>query len=461
MSKHADDIIRVLEEKRAVRREMRKLKMLNELNPRYQYDVLGRVTGFARGAGSGAAGMTIKSSGDILGPFRNLFKSLRLVAMDIGNVVRLTLGLAFTFDPEKIQEKVKAFDERRQKINNEWKPIMEQADKLIGGADPILAMAIMGPAAFFRGLGVGTALVAGKTVAEVVTATNFDEIVNPFTEKLDTNQSLSRFYQEYLARQPRRPDYGFGEDSYILRQMQSQSLARRLNNFFTRREEAASAQGQTPVREQKESQERKEKLPKIDLSPDDALDMFVQTTGMNVAFTRLRRESMRNLSEVIKSIIEQLKPAQTISKLFGAKNPEEVKAAFQAIKSVNPKFDMAVYQKFSDAMEAEAKKLAEDPKFAEELKKKFPGKTLTPEELKKNAADIVFKTVKTQLDAQTKKYLSDLIKTVEGAIDDLKIDKKAFDEMKKSEYADVKDVVKVYEELNKLYNTVKSDFQRR
>ena len=136
--------------------------------------------------------------------FLDVFRALRLAAMDISNSLRLTLGIIFTFNPEKMKKKIEAFDDRRQKINAEWKPITDRAKEAFKNTDPILTMAVMGPANFLAMQGIGAGLAAGKTAAEIVTATNWDSLINSFTVTLDLNQSMQQFFQKYSRDEERR-----------------------------------------------------------------------------------------------------------------------------------------------------------------------------------------------------------------------------------------------------------------
>ena len=421
MQQTTDELIAELSVKRAARKELReaRTRLLVE-----------------RDGGSG-----------FLTPFTDVLKALRLAAMDISNSLRLIVSSIITFDPIKMQEKIKAFDDRRQKINNEWKPIIDSAREAIGSTDPILKMAILGPANFFALQGFGASLIAGKTVAEVVTATKWDEIINSYTVNLDTNQSINRFFQRWTE--------SGQEDDYEDRGGRSigggrsggkpRGILGRLARLFT---ESVSLNEQVP-----------DAKPDKVLTEEEALHMFVQATGMQEAFKKLQTESMQNLRSTIEGIISDIESVTGVSQLFAASDLKQLKSAFDNVKRLNPKFDASSYDKFANTVTTESDKLMKDSKFVEKVKKDFGDTGATPEKIKSVADKMVFDGAKGEFDKSTASGLKKVVDSVGKAIDDLKIDAGILAEMKKSSYTNVNDVAKIYEKLLGIYSGIKQDFE--
>ena len=422
MQQTTDELIAELSVKRAARRELREARthLLTE-----------------RGEGGG-----------FLAPFTDVLKVLRLAAMDISNSLRLIVSSVITFDPIKMQEKIKAFDDRRQKINNEWKPIIDSAREAIGSTDPILKMAILGPANFFALQGFGASLIAGKTVAEVVTATKWDEIINSYTVNLDTDQSINRFFQRWTER-------GQDDDDYEDRGGRSigggrsggkpRGILGRLARLFT---ESVSLNEQVP-----------DAKPDKVLTEEEALHMFVQATGMQEAFKKLQTESMQNLRSTIEGIISDIESVTGVSQLFAASDLKQLKSAFDNVKRLNPKFDASSYDKFANTVTTESDKLMKDSKFVEKVKKDFGDTGATPEKIKSVADKMVFDGAKGEFDKSTASGLKKVVDSVGKAIEDLRIDVDILAEMKKSSYANVNDVAKIYEKLLGIYSGIKQDFE--
>ena len=428
MQKSSQDIILELSIKRAARKELRNFRRAKNQN-------------LHEGPNS-----------DFLTPFKNVLKALRLVAMDLSNSLRLVINLVITFDPEKIKLRIKEFDDRRQKINNEWKPIMDEADRVLGGQDPILMMAIMGPANFLTLQGAGVALTAGKTVAEVITATHWDQIIGSYSEQLDVGQRISKFYQNWFEdKDENRGDF---EDVYDTtggstgHRRRARSLASRIASLFVE-----GKTGTPSINEQNE----KKKAP--ELSEEQAIDMFVEATGLKDSFIDLRKKSMQNLKDAIGAILEDVKPTLAASQLMGAQNFEELKQAFQIAKQADPKLDPSTYEKFVKSVTDESTKLSSDKKFIEDLMKQTGKKQLEPNEITAAATNVVFKSAKEQFDAQVKGALKKVITVTGEAIKQLKIDDKMIAEMKKSSYSEIKGVLTIYEELLKVYKQIQDDYR--
>lgn len=392
--------------------------------------------------------------------FLDIFRAVRLAAMDISNSLRLAIGMIFTFDPEKITKKIEAFDARRQKINAEWAPIVQRAQEAFKNADPILTMAIIGPANFLALQGIGSSLAAGKTAAEVLTATNWNELVNSFTTTLDVNQSLQQFFQKYSKNEEQRQERELNRIETGGTAGRGRGILSSLSNIFSEGAET----GGTLMTEQKS--ESKGPSPGQKFSEEEAIDIFVKATGMDKSFEKIRKENLQNMKDTIDSIMETIAPMRSSAQLFAANDLKTFVDAFKSAKAKNPKLNDNIFNKFKDTLEKETDKLSKDPKFAEELKKsagnqKGAATPLSPEQLKDVAGKKVFSVAKEQLDKQLADGLKNAVSAGEKAIESLKIDEDVLKKMKESPYSDAKDVAKVYEELLAVYKEIKSDFESK
>ena len=389
--------------------------------------------------------------------FLDIFRALRLAAMDVSNSLRLTLGIIFTFDPNKIEKKIEAFDTRRQKINAEWAPIVSRAKEAFDNADPILTMAVMGPANFLTAQGIGAGLAAGKTAAEIIAAKNWNEIVNSFDVTLDVNQSLQQFFQRYSRNEEKRQREEL-EDVQSGGTRRADGILGRLSRIFS---EGQETEGQV-ILEQKSQDTPGGSM----FTPEQASSIFVKATGMDKEFEKIRKASLENLKETMASIKGQIDPMRSSAQLFAATDFESFKNAFESAKSQNPKIDITALKKFSDVLSKETEKLSKDPKFAEEIKKQIAnsGKSavqLTPDQIKVEANKKVFQVSKEQFDKQLADGLKNAVSSTESAINKLNIDDDVLKNLKKSPYKDANEVAKIYEELLSVYKEIKNDFESK
>lgn len=386
--------------------------------------------------------------------FLDVFRAVRLAAMDVGNVLRTTVGLLFTFDPNKVKEKMQAFDTRRQKINAEWAPIKQRAQEAFDNADPFLTMAVMGPTNFLTMQGIGAGLAAGKTAAEVLTATNWGEITNSFTVKLDVNQSLQQFFQKYASDQKRSQEIAADRISKGSSGGKGKGILSSLASIFSEGSEIS----EPLITEQKVGQGRE----------DQAIDVFVKQSGMEKGFEEIRKPSLENIVSTIEPLMDQLAPMRQSGKLFAAKDPENFKKTLEAIRSKNPKLDPNIISKSEEALKKSTEELT---KAQLEKQKKTstsptkneatdaPKSNLTPEQVKAEAAKEVFEKFKKEIDSQLEEALQNAVKSSEEAIKILKIDDKVLKAMKSSPYEDSRKTAEVYEKFVSIYKEIENDFK--
>ena len=418
MRKASTNVEKKLQIERSIRKEMRKMRTL------------------------------LKEQGGFKEAFKDVLRALRLAAMDVGNVLRLAVGMLITFNPEKIRKKIDAFDERRQKINAEWSPIVERAKEAIGSADPILSMAIIGPANYFAIQGLGAGLVAGRTVAEVVTATNWDSLINSFTVTLDVNQSLQQFFQNYTRNEEARREREEELNIASGKTTRSNSIMGRLSNLFSESPEGTDS----ILIEQAQ-------MPKID--EKQAIDMFVKATGMDKKFQELLNEHKDNLKKTLQPIATDLEPMVAVSNMFSAKNLKEFDSAVKQAKTINPKLNEDPFIKFSKQVQDETQKMINDPRKVEELKKTLSGKQVTPEILNVEAEKLVFNTLKSDFDKKVAASVKSARDNAKMAIDNLKIDTKVLSYMQNSSDSEVKQIAEIYKKLLQTYDAINKDYESK
>lgn len=392
----------------------------------------------------------LREEGGFWAPFKDVLNALRLAAMDVSNSLRLVVGVIFTFDPEKINKKINEFDARRQKINHEWQPIVERAKASFDNADPILTMAIMGPSNFLAMQGIGAGLVAGKTAAEILTATNWNELVNSFTVQLDLDQSLQQFFQKYSANEEKREKAREREIDFDMpKGKRIQSI---LSQIFS----------ETVTYDNKNLQEQSEKQSvSAKFSEAEAAEIFANVTGFGELLEKTRIESMKNLKETIDSLLSEIEPMRFAASLFSASDIKQMGEAFQKVKNANPKVDAGSYQKFIDSVKKESQKLQTNQKFIDNLKTKMKKQNMSSEEIRVSAEKASFTIAKKEFDKSLAKSLNNVVSSTEKAINDLRLDDAVIIEMKKSQYQDVKEVLNLYVKLLSVYKEIKDDFETK
>ena len=81
-------------------------------------------------------------------PFTDVLQAVNLGAQDMLNSYITYLRLWITFSPEKGKEILKKHDERKAKIAEKWKPLMEKTDEALSTGDADLVALVLAPQVF-------------------------------------------------------------------------------------------------------------------------------------------------------------------------------------------------------------------------------------------------------------------------------------------------------------------------
>ena len=148
MNKRVEQQIRYLQNKQKYEKILRERKLLRE-GP--LFDIIG----------------------DALG---DIFKSLKLVAMDISNELRW-LGEQFLYrnNPEDLAQARADYKRKHDKLLKEWEPIVESSMEAVKNADPFMTIALS-PGTFLATKGITAGVAAGKTAAEIIAAEDWESI---------------------------------------------------------------------------------------------------------------------------------------------------------------------------------------------------------------------------------------------------------------------------------------------
>ena len=283
MSKNIHEQIRYLESRRKYSEILRKQRKLQEVSDPYY-------------ASSGLFSAIGSAMGDI-------FKSLKLSAMDISNELRF-LGEKFLYrnNPAKLKASGDGYNRKRDKILKEWEPIVKNSMDALKNADPFLTVALA-PAAFLATKGIQTAITAGKTATEIIAAEDWESL----------RAKINKF-QTGTAENPQAGvEMGIGA---IHDQMaQQNNLLMQLNNLFMGRESgavtAAKVAGgdlsETDLYEQ-DDQESEKEAPKKDkiTDPKEWLSSFFEMTGIDEQFTDAAAEALEQKTELMNEMLDSM-----------------------------------------------------------------------------------------------------------------------------------------------------------
>ena len=272
-------------------------------------------------------------------PFADVFKALKLTAMDIGNSTRLILGTLLAFDSKKLIEKRKAFEERRAMLRAEWRPIIGDSLDAIQNADPLLSFSLM-PTAYFASLGLAAGIKTGATAAEIISGESWERLLEKLWRmptELDALNAILKLQTE-KAKSP-----------------EGQSIKGKLSRLFF-----GGKTNESVLREQKE------KAATYDTSSEQAwLADFFKDTGLDQAFDGVAVDSIKNQLSVQQEVASATQRMLVVAELIGTDSVEDFQEVLKAAVSKNQldAGDISEFEKIIPQIEQQAKQLAGSQDF--------------------------------------------------------------------------------------------------
>ena len=371
-------------------------------------------------------------------PFKDVFKALKLTAMDIGNSARLLLGTLLTFDSKKLRKKREKFVERRGLLRTEWLPIMEGSLKAIRTADPLLTFSMM-PATYLAGQGLAAGIVAGANIAEVMGGARWKYLLEKLWRMPDNKTALNAILDKL-------DNAGQGSGD--------KSLSDKLADLFF---EGASTDGSI-LKEQKEGG------PEYDTSSDEAwLRDFMKDTELDKAFDDLASEEAKNHLMVLEEIASTVKKAEVAALLIVADTPARFESTLsQAISSgLLEDKDVVDLRSVMPQIQEQAKKLAASDEFRQKLAdtKEVKVEKLEDKVVADEAYSSAFNTGKISFNQKAvnggdgSPGLQQFLDEIEKMLEEQKLDNKLISQMKKrTDIQAVKELLEVYEETLQSYD---------
>ena len=144
--------------------------------------------------GDGGGGALYKA---FVSPFVDVVQSANLFTKDVLNILGFAFKTLITFSPKKLRESREKYKTRREKIAQEWKPLMDRARGSLKNADVGLMAMIFAPNIYFGVLGSKIAGAGVNTVDGYLQAMGIKQFVS------DKNATLEAKLESWIADQER------------------------------------------------------------------------------------------------------------------------------------------------------------------------------------------------------------------------------------------------------------------
>lgn len=373
-------------------------------------------------------------------PFTDVFKALKLTAMDIGNSARTMLGVLLTFDNKKLQEKITAFETRRGLLRTEWQPIVGDSLKAIQTADPLLSMALM-PQAYLASFGLAAGVKVGAAATDIIAGEKWERLVEKLW-RMPTEISALNAIQNMM--QDDRSSKGRGGKSKLMKKLLGLFWKGNVDEGFLREQQA--------------------KKTTYDTSSEEAwLADFFADTGMDDTFNSLAAESADNHLSVVREVLEAAQRAETVALLVAADSPERFRTTLKHAISSNL-VDPANVKELSNVLpqiDKQAKELAASDEFRKKVAAtaKVEPEKVSDQELTSAAQKTAFNTGKVSFNDQAinggsgSPGLSEFMQQLKQAQDEAELDNELLQQLKKkTDIPEVKELLQVYEKMKRSYD---------
>ena len=386
--------------------------------------------------------------GDALG---DIFKSLKLTAMDISNELRF-LGEKFLYrnNPAKLKEAGDNYNRKRDKILKEWEPIVKKNMDAIKNADPFLTITLA-PSTFLISKSLQAGVAAGKTAAEIIAAEDWESMranINKFQTGTEENPNAG-------------VEMGIGA---IHDQMaQQNNLLMQLNNLFMGRDRSDPGAARVARGDLEETSlvEQEKKQDKKITDPEEWLETFFKMTGIDEQFTDAAADDLAAKTELMSEMIDSIAATTAIKKLVSTSSLEEFKTVISDIVSSKKVSSDAVsgFSKTVPQIEDQAKKIAQSEDFRNEVaeSKNVAPEEIDPEELYKTALGAVFKKSKSSFDEEHTESIVKYTDVIEKNHELVNVDDQVMKliEKRKGDLYSAEDYLKVYDQYSKAYKDFK------
>lgn len=118
-------------------------------------------------------------------PFVDVAKSANLFTKDVLNILGFAFKTLITFSPKKLREAREKYGARRDKIAQEWKPLMDKAKASIDNADVGLMAMVFAPNIYFGVLGSKIAGAGVDTADEYLQAMGLKQYISSKSASLE------------------------------------------------------------------------------------------------------------------------------------------------------------------------------------------------------------------------------------------------------------------------------------
>ena len=331
-------------------------------------------------------------------PFADVFRAIKLSTKDIVNSLTLALGSVLTLDPEKQKQRMQKYDERKQKIEGEWGPIMKKVDDSLSTGDADIVALAFAPGAYFAA-SLGTK------------AYNAAEGVGSFLADMDMKKG-------FLSLLPGAPSASAKTSSSSKDSKEGSIIDKLTLLFMGTSVAAAGAEAYQKGKVKTESHHSDKAIISEQASGGFARDFrkFMDDVGLDAEFEKMQKQLYDHYEEIAKEQNDLYEPRKEIAdKLTSLSTGPDTGSGFEDLskiiddlKSSKDRGLAAEGSKIEKDLKEKIEKLKTSEEFIETVKEETGKEEVTDDEIEKAASNAVFAKVKVTLADKMKKDIDTL-----------------------------------------------------
>lgn len=333
-------------------------------------------------------------------PFQDAFAAVKITSKEILSNVMMVAGQVLTLSPEKQEERMRNYEERQKKIEQDWKPIMDSADKWLSTGDADLVALAFAPQLY-----LASSLGAS--------AYNAAEGVGKYLDDLGLKKGLLSVLPGVSE-----PVSGVDKGSKAEKPEKETSLLDKLHKLFLGTSVAAGlgalaidqVQKRSKKKNESVSRSRKNLLMESEKAFEKDMTEYLDQTGLDTQFESMQESLLDNFKSIIEEFDKVYEGKKSISDtIVSSSNSEEM---FNSLKSLDAEGIDAEVQKIQKEFETSKTKLAGSPEFADKLKEQLGKEELASNEIEQAAEKSVFADFVTEMKSSMAGNLEEVKKQI-------------------------------------------------
>ena len=325
-------------------------------------------------------------------PFTDVLQAANLAGQDFLNSYLTYLRMFITWDTEKGKEILAKHDQRRAKIAEKWKPLMEKTDAALSTGDADLIALVLAPQVFAMSA-------VGSKAAE------YGGGISSFLSGVGLGGVVSSLVPGFTDMSEYKPE---DKGASILSKMSILFLGAVAGKAFLKGMKKQDAKNESVITEQ-------EKKPDF----ADDLKTFFDDSGASDEFKKDAKVLVDSLEDALKEFDSAYEERKNL--LTNLNNASDLNSFIEALSESQTDLQESVNSStIKKELQDSVNSLVKKPEFADQVKEEAGKDEVTEEDLKKAAQKVVFLDAKKNLEQELGGFEDGLKKYAQSMGDQIK-----------------------------------------